>query len=132
MSMSDPIADLLTRIRNAIRVRFPSVEAPASRLKEEICRVLKEEGYIHDFYREDDGKQGILHITLKYGGDRTPVITGIRRVSKSSLRVYTSKRERRLVRSGLGISIVTTSKGVMTDRQARRENVGGEVVCEVW
>ena len=132
MSMTDPIADLLTRIRNALHVGFPVVEAPASRLKEDLCRVLKEEGYISDYTHEEDGKQGILRITLKYSSDRTPVITGIRRISKPSLRVYTGKREVRLVRSGLGISIVTTSNGVMTDRQARRENVGGEVLCEVW
>ncbi len=132
MSMSDPIADLLTRIRNALSAGFNTVEAPASSVKEELCRVLKSEGYIRDYTREEDGKQGILRVTLKYTADRTPVITGIRRVSKPSLRVYTGKREVRLVRSGLGISIVTTSKGVMTDRQARRENVGGEVLCEVW
>ena len=132
MSMSDPIADLLTRIRNALHAGFPTVEAPASRLKEEMCRVLKEEGYIRDYVREDSGTQGVLRVTLKYGADRTPVITGIRRVSKPSLRIYTGKREVRLVRSGLGISIVTTSKGVMTDRRARSENVGGEVLCEVW
>ena len=132
MSMTDPIADLLTRIRNALQAGFPTVEAPASRLKEELCRVLKEEGYIRDYTREEDGKQGLLRVTLKYSADRTPVITGIRRISKPSLRVYTGKREVRLVRSGLGISIVTTSKGVMTDRRARRENVGGEVLCEVW
>ena len=132
MSMTDPIADLLTRIRNALQAGFPTVEAPASRLKEELCRVLKEEGYIRGYAREEDGKQGLVRLTLKYSADRTPVITGIRRVSKPSLRVYTGKREVRLVLSGLGISIVTTSKGVMTDRQARRENVGGEVLCEVW
>lgn len=132
MSMSDPIADLLTRIRNALRAGFPAVEAPASRLNEEICRVLKQEGYINEFERTDDSKQGVLRIKLKYDGERTPIITGIRRVSKPSLRVYTGKREVRLVRSGLGISIVTTSLGVMTDRQARKQNVGGEVLCEVW
>ena len=132
MSMTDPIADLLTRIRNAMNAGFPDVEAPASRLKGDLCRVLKEEGYITDYVREEDGKQGIIRVTLKYSSDRTPVITGIRRISKPSLRVYTGKREVRLVRSGLGISIVTTSHGVMTDRKARRENVGGEVLCEVW
>lgn len=132
MSMTDPIADLLTRIRNALQAGFPVVSMPASGLKEELCRVLKEEGYISDYAREEDGKQGILRITLKYLSERSPVITGIRRVSKPSLRVYTGKREVRLVRSGLGISIVTTSNGVMTDRQARKENVGGEVLCEVW
>ena len=132
MSMTDPIADLLTRIRNALHAGFLTVEVPASRLKEQVCRVLKEEGYIKDYRRAEDGKQGILTINLKYMSDRRPVITSIRRISKPSLRVYTSKREGRMVRSGLGISIITTSKGVMTDRQARRENVGGEVICEVW
>lgn len=132
MSMTDPIADLLTRIRNALQAGFPVVSMPASGLKEELCRVLKEEGYISGYAREEDGKQGILRVTLKYSSERSPVITGIRRISKPSLRVYTGKREVRLVRSGLGISIVTTSNGVMTDRQARRENVGGEVLCEVW
>lgn len=132
MSMSDPIADLLTRIRNALRAGFPTVEAPASRLKEEVCRVLKSEGYIKDYERIEGDPQDVLRIALKYSGERTPVITGIRRISKPSIRVYTSKRERRFVRSGLGISIVTTSRGVMTDRQARKENVGGEVLCEVW
>jgi len=133
MSMSDPIADLLTRIRNASHAGFPAVDAPGSRLKREVCEVLKNEGYIRDYSFEDDGKQGVIHIKLKYvGEEREPVITGIRRVSRPSLRIYTNKREVRLVRSGLGVSIVTTSKGVMTDRQARRENVGGEVLCEVW
>ena len=132
MSMSDPIADLLTRIRNALHAGFPTVQLPSSGLKEQLCRVLKEEGYIRDYAREEDGKQGLLTVTLKYTADRTPVITTIKRVSKPSLRVYTSKREGRLVRSGLGISIVTTSKGVMTDRHARQQNIGGEVLCEVW
>ena len=133
MSMTDPIADLLTRIRNASSAGFPSVNVPASRLKTEICRVLKEEGFIREFAREDDGKQGQLKIELKYvGEDRVPVITEIRRVSRPSLRVYKGKKNARFVRSGLGISIVTTSKGVMTDRHARKENVGGEILCEVW
>lgn len=132
MSMSDPIADLLTRIRNGARAGYPTVEAPASKLKEEICRVLKSEGYIKDATREEDGKQGILRITLKYAGDRVPVIQGIQRVSKPSLRVYTRDRDLRLVLNGLGISILSTSRGVMTDRRARREKIGGEVLCEVW
>jgi small subunit ribosomal protein S8 len=114
-------------------VGFPSVSVPASRLKSEICRVLKEEGYIHEFEREDDGKHGALRIQLKYAGeDRAPVITEIHRVSRPSLRVYKGKADGRPVRSGLGMSIVTTSKGVMTDRHARKENVGGEILCEVW
>ena len=133
MSMSDPIADLLTRIRNALHANFPSLKVPASRLKEDLCRVLKEEGFITDYQRLEEGPQGTLEITLKYAGDgRQPVIRGIQRVSKPSLRVYNGAQDMRLVRSGLGIAIVTTSKGVMTGKQARRENVGGEVLCEVW
>ena len=132
MSMSDPIADLLTRIRNALHAGFPSVKTPASRLKEEVCRVLKEEGYIREFAREEDGKQGELTIFLKYTADRKPVIEGIARVSKPSLRSYAGSQKVPPVRSGLGISILTTSKGVMTGRQARRDNVGGEVLCKVW
>jgi small subunit ribosomal protein S8 len=130
--MSDPLADLLTRIRNALHAGFPTVEAPSSRWKEHVCEVLKGEGYIVDFVREDDGKQGILRIQLKYTEDRKPVIQGIKRVSKPSLRFYAGSADFPMVRSGLGISVVTTSKGVMTAKQARNENVGGEVLCEVW
>lgn len=133
MSVTDPIADLLTCIRNASNAGFPTLRVPASRLKSEICRVLAEEGFIRGFEREEDGKQGILSISLKYDGDdRVPVITEIRRVSRPSLRVYKAQKDRRLVRSGMGISILTTPHGVMTDRRARKENVGGEVICEVW
>lgn len=132
MSMSDPLADLLTRIRNALRAGFPTVDAPASRVKEDVCKVLRAEGYIRDYTRIDDGKQGMLRIQLKYTPDRKPVIQGVQRVSKPSLRVYKKSKEIQQVRSGLGVSIVTTSKGVMTSRQAREERVGGEVLCEVW
>ena len=132
MSMSDPIADLLTRIRNALHAGYPSVEAPASRIKAGVCQVLKNEGYIQDFVQEDDGKQGILRIALRYTADRKPVIQGIERVSKPSLRIYKGAKEIPNVRSGLGIAVVTTSKGVMTSKTARAENVGGEVLCEVW
>ena len=132
MSMSDPIADLLTRIRNALHAGYPSVEAPASRIKAGVCQVLKSEGYIQDYVQEDDGKQGILRISLKYTSDRKPVIQGIARVSKPSLRIYKGAKEIPNVRSGLGIAVVTTSKGVMTSKTARAENVGGEVLCEVW
>ncbi len=132
MSMSDPLADLLTRIRNAVRAGFPSVEAPSSQLKVHVCDVLKREGYIVDSVSEDDGKQGILRIQLKYTEDRKSVIQGIKRVSKPSLRIYAGANKIPPVRSGLGISVVTTSKGVMTAKQARTENVGGEVLCEVW
>ena len=132
MSMSDPIADLLTRIRNALGARYASVEAPASKLKIEICRVLKEEGYIVDFSREEDGRQGLIKIQLKYTKKGEPAILGIRRTSKPSLRVYRGGQDIKPVVSGLGISILTTSKGVMTGKHARQRRVGGEVICEVW
>lgn len=132
MSMTDPIADLLTRIRNALRAQYDTVEVPSSKLKEEICSVLKREGFINGYEREDDTKQGILKIQLKYSADRVPVIVGIQRVSKPSLRVYSQARSMKAVRSGLGISIITTSKGVMTGKQAREDKLGGEVLCEVW
>ena len=132
MSMTDPIADLLTRIRNALRAQYDTVDVPSSKLKEEICAVLKREGFIKGYEREDDAKQGILRIRLKYSADRVPVIVGIQRVSKPSLRVYSQARSMKLVRSGLGISIITTSKGVMTGKQARTDKLGGEVLCEVW
>lgn len=132
MSMTDPIADLLTRVRNALSAGFPSVDCPASRLKEDICRVLKEEGYILDYSREEDDKQDILHIKLKYIGEREPVITGLKRVSKPSLRMYSRARGIKQVRSGLGVSIMTTSQGVMTGKDARKKQLGGEVLCEVW
>ena len=132
MSLSDPIADLLTRLRNALNAGFPKVDCPASRVNEDILRVLKEEGYIIDYSRDDDGKQGVLHIKLKYLGERDPVISGVRRVSKPSLRVYSGAKDIKPVRSGLGISIMTTSKGVMTGRDAQKQKLGGEVLCEVW
>jgi len=132
MSMSDPIADLLTRIRNAMVVKFPTVDVPASRLKEEICRVLKQEGYITDCEMLEKGVQGTLRITLKYTADEAPVIQGLQRVSKPSLRVYSSSSDIAPVRSGLGISILSTSRGVMTGKQARAEKIGGEVICQVW
>ena len=130
--MTDPIADFLTRLRNALSAKFPTVEAPASRLKEEICKVLHEEGYIHGYVREEDGKQGILRVTLKYTGDRISVIQGLRRVSKPSLRIYKKSKEYMPVRSGLGISIMTTSEGVMSGKKAREKELGGEVLCEIW
>lgn len=132
MSMSDPLADLLTRIRNALHAGFPSVECPASKLKEDVCRVLKDEGYIRAYSRADDNKQGVLKIILKYTNDRKPVLQGARRVSKPSLRIYAKGKDIRPVRTGLGISIVTTSQGVMTGRTARQQKIGGEVLCEIW
>lgn len=132
MSMSDPIADMLTRIRNALQARFPKIQLPASSVKEDICRVLKEEGFIVDYRRIEDDKQGLLEIVLKYTNDQKPVIQGIKRVSKPSLRVYAGSKDIESVLSGLGVAILSTSKGVMTDRKARRETVGGEILCNVW
>ena len=132
MSMNDPIADILTRIRNGLHAGHERVTVPASRIKEDLCRVLKEEGYIRDYTMVEDDKQGVLHVELKYRKNGSPVIQELKRVSKPSLRVYIKSEDIRQVRSGLGISIVTTSRGLMTSKQARREHVGGEVLCEVW
>ena len=132
MAMSDPIADLLTRIRNAIRAGHASTDIPASRLKTEVFRVLKEEGYIRDYSIEEEPKPGVLRVSLKYLPDRTPVVQGLRRISKPSLRVYVRGRDIQPVRSGLGTSILSTPKGVMTGKRARQEKVGGEVLCEIW
>ncbi|GAB6934790.1 MAG: 30S ribosomal protein S8 [Bacillota bacterium] len=132
MVMTDPIADMLTRIRNANLVRHDMVEVPASKLKREIAEILKREGFIRDAEYIDDGKQGILRIFLKYGPNNERVITGIKRISKPGLRVYAKKDEIPRVLGGLGIAILSTSKGVMTDKEARKANVGGEVICYVW
>lgn len=132
MAMSDPISDMLVRIKNALRAGHETVDIPSSRVREEICRVLKSEGYIRDFMVSDAGYQGRIRVELKYLEDRQPVIQGIRRVSKPSLRIYKQSKDLKPVRSGLGISIVTTSRGVMTGKQARAAHVGGEVLCEVW
>ena len=132
MAMTDPIADMLTRIRNGLSAGHQETDVPASRMKEEICAVLKREGYIDDYERVPDGKQGLLRITLRYEADRTPVIRGVRRVSKPSLRIHVGSGKIMPVRSGLGISILSTSSGIMTGRQARKANLGGEVICNVW
>lgn len=136
MSMSDPIADLLTRMRNAVRAGHPSADIPRSRIKEEICDVLKREGYIKDYQVievESGAKErSQLRVVLKYMPDRTSVIQGLRRVSKPSLRVYAKRKKLPVVRSGLGITIVSTSRGVMTGKQARAAGMGGEVLCQVW
>lgn len=132
MSMSDPIADLLTRMRNAAQARQATVDVPASKLKVEICRVLKEEGYISDYTVVDQPTPGSIRIHIKYARDRRPVVQGLKRVSKPSLRVYVGSSDIRPVCSGLGISILSTSQGVMTGKQARTSKVGGEVICEVW
>jgi small subunit ribosomal protein S8 len=130
--MSDPLADMLTRIRNGVAARFETVEMPLSRLKVGVAKVLKEEGYISDYQIIDEGVQGTLKVTLKYGPNDEQVITGIRRVSKPGLRQYKKSSNIPKVMSGLGVGILSTSKGIMTDREARRLNVGGELLCEVW
>ncbi len=132
MSMNDPIADLLTRIRNALGAKHDVVDIPASNLKEQVCDVLKREGYIEDYRKVDDGLQGVLHVTLRYLPNGEPVLKGLRRVSKPSLRVRTRCDDIKQVRSGLGITILTTSRGVMSGKQAREERAGGEVLCEIW
>ena len=132
MSMSDPIADMLTRIRNGLQAGKGTVDVPNSALKVAICDVLKEQGYIEDYQVADTPPPGVIRISLKYLADRKPVMQGLKRVSKPSLRVYASHKEMKQVRSGLGVSIVSTSKGVMTGKRARAEKLGGEVVCEVW
>ena len=131
MSLTDPVADFLARIRNAIRARHQKLDVPASKLKAEIARILKDEGYISNFKtQEEDGKQ-VLRVYLKYNGTEA-AIRDLARVSRPGCRVYVGRDEIKRVQGGLGISIMTTPKGVMTGRQARREGVGGEVLCEVW
>ncbi|PID77609.1 MAG: 30S ribosomal protein S8 [Deltaproteobacteria bacterium] len=132
MSMSDPLADMLTRIRNGVMARFDAVRMPKSKVKVSVAKVLKEEGYINGYQVADDGKQGILTIDLKYASDGTPVITGIKRVSKPGLRQYRKAGEISKVLNGLGIAIVSTSSGMITDSKARSLNTGGEIICEVW
>ena len=132
MSMTDPIADLLTRIRNAAKAKHKSVDIPASRIKREISRVLAEERFIDNFAYFDDGKQGQLRLYLRYDQTNDSIIQGLRRLSKPGLRRYAAKDELPRVRRGLGVAIVSTSRGVMTDRDARRAGVGGEVLCSVW
>ena len=132
MQITDTVADLLTRIRNANSAKHDTVEIPASNLKKSICQILLDEGYIKSFTVIDDGKQGVIKVVLKYGEGKPPVITGLRRVSKPGLRIYSNVEEMPKVMKGLGVAIISTSKGVMTDRQARKENVGGEVLAFIW
>jgi len=132
MAISDPIADMLTRIRNAAKAKFNSADVPASKLKTELARVLKDEGYIKNYKFIQDGKQGILRIYLKYGPGQKATIYGIERVSKPSRRVYTKSKDIQSVYNGMGIAILSTSRGIMTDKKARQENVGGEVLCNIW
>ncbi len=130
--MTDPIADMLTRIRNALQARKEEVDIPSSNLKRKIAEVLKEEGFIKGFKVIPDGKQGVLRVFLKYDEEGLPVISGLKRVSKPGRRVYVSREEIPRVMGGLGIAILTTSRGVMTDKKARKVGVGGEVICYVW
>jgi small subunit ribosomal protein S8 len=130
--MSDPIADLLTRVRNAAQARQATVDVPSSKLKAEICRVLKEEGYISEYTIVAEPLPGSIRLHLKYARDRKSVVQGLKRVSKPSLRVYVGSQDIKPVCSGLGISILSTSEGVMTGKKARNAKVGGEVICEVW
>ena len=132
MQITDTIADLLTRIRNANSAKHATVDVPASNMKKPIAQILVDEGYIKSFQIIDDGKQGIIRITLKYGENKSQVITGLRRVSKPGLRIYSSCEDMPKVMNGLGIAIISTSKGIVTDKKARELNVGGEVLAFVW
>ena len=132
MTMTDPVADMLTRIRNANVVKHETVDVPASNMKKELARILLEEGFIRGYDVIEDGKQGIIRIQLKYGQEGERVITGLKKISKPGMRVYAANHEIPKVLNGLGISVISTSKGILTDKQARKENVGGEVICYVW
>lgn len=132
MVMTDPIADMLTRIRNANAVRHESLEVPASNIKKEIANILKREGFVRDAEFIEDNKQGIIRIFLKYGPNDERVITGLKRISKPGLRVYAKNNEIPRVLGGLGVALISTSKGVVTDKEARQQNVGGEVLAYVW
>ena len=132
MQISDVIADMLTRIRNANNAKHETVDIPASNLKKSIAQILLEEGYIKNYQIVEDGKQGIIRVTLKYVAGKQKVIQGLRRVSKPGLRIYSNCEDMPKVMNGLGIAIVSTSKGVMTDKKARQNNVGGEVLAFVW
>ncbi len=132
MSMSDPIADMLTRIRNAGKAKFNSVEIPGSKLKLEVAKILKDQGFIKNFKFTEDNKQGILQVYLKYTDTQENVIYGIERVSKPSRRQYIRSKDINPVLNGLGINILSTSKGIMTDKMAKKDNIGGEILCKVW
>lgn len=132
MAMTDPIADMLTRIRNANSVNHEKVDIPGSNLKRAIAQILKDEGYIREFEWMPNEHQGLLRVHLKYGPQKSKVITGLRRISKPGLRVYANKDQIPKVLGGLGVAIISTSKGVITDRQARQQKLGGEVLCYIW
>ncbi len=132
MSLTDPVADMLTRIRNACKARHKTVDIPSSKMKESIAGLLQREGYIHDYEVLPDNKQNVLRVRLKYLDDKNNAIEGIRRISKPSIRVYVNRNEVRPVRKYMGIAILSTNHGILTDREARAKGVGGEVLCEVW
>lgn len=132
MNTTDPIADMLTRIRNANSSKHETVDIPSSRVKKSIVEILLQEGFIRNYELIDDGKQGVLRVALKYHGNKERVITGLKRISKPGLRVYANKDEIPKVLGGLGIAIVSTSNGIMTDKKARQQNVGGEIMAFVW
>jgi len=132
MSMSDPLADMLTRIRNAGKAKLNSVDIPGSKMKAALANVMKEEGFIRNFKFIKDNKQGIIRVYLKYDKNDTHVIYGLERISKPSRRVYSKNKDVKTVLNGIGISVLSTSKGIMTDKQARQDNVGGELICKIW
>ena len=132
MTMTDPIADMLTRIRNANTQGHATVEIPASKMKKSIAEILKAEGYISDYEVIEDDKQGIIKVTLKYGANKEKVITGIKRISKPGNKIYAKSEEVPKVLGGLGIAILSTSKGIVSDKEARKLGIGGEVICYVW
>ena len=132
MSMTDPIADFLTRIRNANMVRHDSVEVPASKMKKDIAEILKSEGFVRDVEYIEDDKQGVIRVFLKYSADKTRVISGLKRISKPGLRTYVKSDDVPKVLNGLGVAIISTSEGVITDKEARAKKIGGEVLAYVW
>ena len=132
MNMTDPVADMITRIRNGVRAKLPKVDIPSSKLKVEIARILKDEGYVSNYKLSEDNKQGVLRVYLKYGAGMERVITDLQRVSRPGCRIYCGKDEIPRVYGGLGINILSTSRGVMTGRTAAREGVGGEILVNVW
>ena len=132
MTLSDPIADMLTRIRNAVKAKFNSVDIPGSKLKVELAKILRDEGYVRNYKFLKDGKQGILRIYLRYGHQQADIVYGLERISKPSRRVYVRSKDIKPVLNGMGISILSTSRGIMTDKKARKANVGGEILCNIW
>ena len=132
MAMSDPIADMLTRIRNAGKAKFNSIDIPGSKLKTDLARLLKDEGFIRNYKFIKDNKQGILRVYLKYDEEQSNTIIGLERVSKPSRRLYVKSRDIKPVLNGMGIAVLSTSKGIMTDKQARSEKLGGEILCNIW